>query len=127
MWEDIFGSGETQPIIDNGVAGYYGAGPNNDGTYTTPLAAQQYNKPANTAGYNSPMSQQTYGLLTQGIGVLGNLANTAMMIDYKKYEATNGGLFMQGAGAYGQRVATVNPNYSMLILLMLGAVFLTRG
>lgn len=112
----------SDPNMD--VAPWADAGYQSDGTFVTPWTAQQTNSPANTAGYSSPMSKETYGLLSQGIGVLGSSINLAQMLDYKKYEATNGGLFLNGQGTYGRQV--VNPNYSMLILLMMGAIFIMK-
>lgn len=113
----------SDPSMD--VAPWADAGYQSDGTFVTPYTAQQTNVPAGTAGYSAPMSKQTYGLLSQGLGVLGSSINLAQVLDYKKYEATNGGLFMNGQGAYG-RGQVVNPNYSMLILLMMGAIFMMK-
>lgn len=101
-------------------------GPQVDGTYGIPVNAQQYNSPANTAGYSSPMSQGTYNLLSQGITAATNLFALDKMVDYKKYEATNGGLFLQGYGAYNQRTTAVNPNVSMLLLMVAGVVLLMK-
>jgi len=103
-------------------------GPQTDGTYQIPVAAQQVNNPANSAGYSTPMSAQSAALLSQGIGVLGNLANSAMVLDYKKYEATNGGLFMQGRGINGiNGMPQARPNYSMLLLLAGVVYFMQKG
>lgn len=112
----------------NGGSGFYGdvVGPQSDGTYQIPVAAQQQNRPDNTAGYSTPMNQQTAAILSQGLGVLGNLANTAMVLDYRKYEATNGGLFMQGRGINGMNGQVMRPNYSMLLLLAAAAFILLK-
>lgn len=104
------------------------AGPQSDGTYVTPTTAQQINSPANTAGFGSPMSAQTYGLLTQGINGAVNLLALDKMVDYRKYEATNGGLFMQGQGAYmmNRSGSVLNPNMTMMLLLFAGVVFMMK-
>lgn len=102
-------------------------GPQTDGTYSIPTAAQQVNNPANTAGNSTPMDKQSAALLSQGLGVLGNLANTAMVMDYRKYEATNGGLFMQGRAINGVPVTQMRPNYSGLLLLAGIVIFLRKG
>jgi len=102
-------------------------GPQTDGTQGTPVTAQQVNSPANTAGYSDVLSPQVFSLLQQGIGVAANSFNLSQVLDYKRYEATNGGLFMNGQGAYGARTGVVNPNYSMLILLMMGAIFIMKN
>lgn len=126
----------TDPLMDyapadwlaNGTDWSLMPGPQSDGTYVTPSTAQQINNPANTAGNSSPMSTQTYNLLTQGINGAFNLAALSQMVDYRKYEATNGGLFMQGQGAYLPRAGApvLNPNMTMMLLLFAGVVFLMK-
>ncbi len=106
-------------------------GPQSDGTWTTPPAAQPTNSPANTAGYGSGMSDATFRLLSQGIGAAGQAFNLAQHINYRRWEATNGGLYAQGQTA-GIRPrlpnGTVNPSYSLLVLMVIGgAILLARG
>lgn len=99
-------------------------GPQTDGTYGIPTTAQQYNAPDNTAGYSPSVSPQVAALLSQGIGSLTQLGLGAMVLDYKKAEATNGGLFYQGQYAalrrngYGQ----VNQPLTLSTLLLLGGL-----
>ncbi len=113
--------GDLTLILDDSVPGYQ-----TDGTFVTPAAAQQVNNPANTAGYSSPMSDSTLKLLTQGISTLGTLGSQAMMLDYRRYEATNGGLFMQGYAANGMRATQVSPNFSALLILGAAIVLMVK-
>lgn len=99
-------------------------GPQSDGTYGTPTTAQLYNAPDNNAGYAPSISPTTAALLSQGIGSLTQLGLGAMTLDYRKAEATNGGLFYQGQYAalrrngYGQ----INQPITLSTMLLLGGL-----
>lgn len=123
-----------EPVIDNGVAGFYGSdqytqyasafdaepvGYASDGTFGTPMTAQPVNSPQNQAGYSSSISPTVAAILNNGIGVLGRLGMTSMQVDYMKAEATNGGLYRQGvyAGIPRYGVAGQQMNLSVLLLI----------
>lgn len=101
-----------------------GVGPQIDGTYGVPVAAQQTNNPQNTAGYSSSISPQVASLLSQGIGTLGKLGLGAMQLDYARAEATNGGLYYQGryAGIPRNGYGQVNQPMNLSVLLLIGGL-----
>lgn len=103
-------------------------GPQTDGTYNVPAASQQVNSPQNTAGYSTATPDWVKNVLTQGIGVLGQYVNTKQAIDYKKWESTNGGLFLQGmnAGLYQRQAIPTNPRTSLALLILLGLFLIAR-
>jgi hypothetical protein len=99
-------------------------GPQNNGTYGTPLTAQPTNNPSNTAGYPSDTPAWVGSLLTQGVGVLGNLGMAKMQVDYRRAEATNGGLYWQGRPAYlaGNGYGMTNQPITLSTLLLIGGL-----
>jgi len=100
-------------------------GPQSDGTYSYPVAAQPVNDPANTAGYSASAPAWVGGVLTQGIATLGQYLQAKNITDYRRWEATNGGLFMQGRPAYlrNGQPAVALPS-SVITLLLLGGLLL---
>lgn len=85
--------------LGNNFAPDYGVGPNTNGTYTVPDAAQPNNTPWDTAGgtlgnYNSDV----FGILRDGIGAWSQNQRNNQFIDYQRYEANQGGVFRQGVG-----------------------------
>lgn len=109
--------------IDNG-----NVGPQTGGTYDIPATAQQSNLPWDTPGaVRGQYGSDVLGILSQGIGVWSQYAQTNQMLDYRRYEATNGGVYAQGRPA-GQMAATgrvqVSGNSNMLLLLLIGGAFL---
>lgn len=98
-------------------------GPQTDGTYSVPQTAQPVNDPSNTAGYSAATPAWVGDVLTKGIGVLGQYLNTSQLIDYRKAEATNGGIYYQGRPALFNTVnGQAQPNMTFW-LLVLGGVF----
>jgi hypothetical protein len=96
-------------------------GPQNDGTYVTPTAALPYNQ-AVDVGSGSQVGNyapQVFNLLGQGLSAFTTLYGQNQLLDYKRYEATQGGLFAQGqaAASLGQaQIAAVNSNKMLMIL-----------
>jgi len=99
-------------------------GPQTDGTYLLPISAQLTNNPANTAGYSSSTPSWVGDVLTKGIGTLGQYFQNGQMLDYRRYEATNGGLYRQGSPALVSRNGQAQMNPTLLIALIVGGVFL---
>jgi len=117
--------------VDTAPAGWdTPVGPQTNGTYGIPVTAQQTNSPQNVAGYSSVITPDVAKLLSQGIGVLGQLGMGKMQLDYAKAEATNGGLFWNGRYAQIGRngLGMINPqmNLSVLLLIAGGAWLLLR-
>lgn len=101
-------------------------GPQSDGTYGYPAAALQVNNPANTAGYASTAPQSDLSLLKWGAGVLQGQIQFGNFMDYKRFEATNGGTFQQGQVASVPRVASgsIAPSYLWAAVLVIGGLLL---
>lgn len=95
-----------------------------DGTYAFPQAAQPVNNPSNTAGYSSLTPDWVGNVLTQGVGVLGQYFSNEQMLDYRRFEATNGGMYQQGRPALLSQNSKSNMNTILIIALAFGAVFL---
>jgi hypothetical protein len=116
--------------VDYAPADWGSVGPTTAGTYNVPVTAQPVNSPQNTAGYSSSISPDVAKLLSQGIGVLGQLGMGKMQLDYAKAEATNGGLFWNGRyaqiGRNGLGIANGQINLSVLLLLGGAAWLLLR-
>lgn len=123
---DSFGASDTSLLpADFGSS----VGPQSDGTYGVPslsLTAQPQD-----AGGGSPgqYTGQVLDIFKYGVGVLGAAYQNQQMLDYKRYEATGGGVYQQGAAA-GVRVtgngATVGLSTNMLLLIGLGIFLLTK-
>jgi hypothetical protein len=86
----------SDPLIDDA---WSSVGPGLDGTWTVPEAAQQTNDPSNTAGFPSITSQSALDVLKYGVATITDTWKFSQMLDYKRFEATNGGTFAQGRPA----------------------------
>ncbi|QDX21765.1 hypothetical protein FP568_11230 [Pandoraea pnomenusa] len=102
--------------------GMFSIGPQNDGTYTYPDAAQPLNQPADVgAAATLPnYAPDVFKLLSQGLGILNSDYQMNQMIDYKKYEATQGGLFAQGQAAATVASAQIGATNANKMLMILG-------
>lgn len=105
-------------------------GPQADGTYNYPAAAQPTNSPVNTAG-NPPITSTTaLDVMKFGTGILQYMAqwDIAKTAIDKRYEATNGGLYRQGvpAGTVRLQNGQVNPSFTMFLLIGIGILLLTH-
>lgn len=97
-----------------------GAGPNSDGTFNVPLAAQPTNQPWDIAGGQSGQyGSAVMDILKYGIGAWSSTRQTQNMLDYRRFEATNGGTFQQGQAANVQAVQRQN---SLIPLLLIGGL-----
>lgn len=110
----------------------YDIGPQPDGTYSAPSPALPVNNPANVAGNPSVTSLSGLDVLRAGTGILSQVAQwdlSRQFLDYKRYEATNGGLYRQGVPAGYIRTANGQITASTpwtLILLAVAAVFIIK-
>lgn len=96
-------------------------GPQNDGTYVSPASALPINQAVDTGTGSSlgNYSPQVFSLLNNGLSAFTSIYNNNAMLDYKRYETTQGGIYMQGqaAASLGQaQVAAVNSNKMLMIL-----------
>lgn len=130
---DFAGTGETGGTPTDFGAGMngVGVGPQADGTYSYPDAAQPSNQPWDVGGTASGNYGQTVlDTLKFGVGVWQQQNKQNAFYDYKRFEATNGGLFQYGrfAGMNGVPLR-VNPAKSgtLLVLLALGAILLIKA
>lgn len=117
-------TGSIDPWFDTSA----GVGFQSDGTFSVPVSAEPTNNPANTAGYPSVTDAGSLDILKWGPQLAQNLLSWDLQktaID-KRYEATNGGLFMNGRPAmYGTRTAYGTASPGMLLALVgLGAFLL---
>lgn len=99
-------------------------GPQADGTYNYPDAAQPNNQPWDTSGgANGNYGPQVLDVLKYGVGVWQQDQSRKDFYDYKRFEATNGGLFQQGSFA-GRLRATPAGNRSLTLaaMVLLGLV-----
>jgi hypothetical protein len=107
----------------------FSVGPQNDGTYNTPSAALPVNQAVDVGTGSSVgnYAPQVFNLLGQGLGAFTQLYGQNQLLDYKRYEATQGGLFMQGqaAASIGQaQIAAASSNKMLLILGIFGVIAL---
>jgi hypothetical protein len=99
----------------------FSIGPQNDGTYNTPVTALPINQAVDT-GTGSSVGQyapSVFALLNNGLSAFTSIYNTNAMLDYKRYEATQGGIYAQGQAASGiaqAQIAAVNSNKMLMIL-----------
>lgn len=101
-------------------------GPQSDGTYQVPATVQANNGPVDVGGtpagsYSGNISDIfKYGL--QVLGTVGNYNLASQALDYKRYEATQGGLYVQGrpAGVVTAKTSGLNSG----VLLVAGAIVL---
>lgn len=125
MSEEFFNA-DTSEWVDYGPP--LDIGPQTGGTYNIPESAQQNNLPYDTpGGVVGRYGSDVLGILSQGIGVWSQYQRNKQFIDYQRYEATNGGIFMQGRPA-GQMQAAgsvqVRGNNNMMLLVLGVGLFL---
>lgn len=97
-------------------------GPQTDGTNTPSPTAATIPKPTDTAG-GSPANytQAVLDIFKFGVGQYSATVQQQNMLDYKRYEATNGGLFQQGKSAT-LPAAAAGGKTSGLVLMAVGAL-----
>jgi hypothetical protein len=98
-------------------------GPNSDGTYSVPTAAQPSNRPWDTGGGTlGNYSSDVISILRDGIGAWSQYQRNNQFLDYQRYEATQGGVYRQGYPAQGAVTVAAGTNLSPTLMLMMGAV-----
>lgn len=120
-WSQYTGTDNTSGIFQDAGSS---VGPQSDGTYSYPANSQPNNQPWDTSGgANGNYSQQVLDVLKFGVGTWQQDQSRKDFYDYKKYEATNGGLFQQGAFAGGLRTtpASAKP-LTLAAMVLLGLV-----
>ena len=112
QWYDIYsGAGNGTDV-----------GPQTDGTNI--LAPTSTIPVPNDAAGGAPAqyTTQVLDLFKFGVGALADYSKTQQLFDYKKFEATNGGLYQQGRSA--AMPAAANGGNSGLLLMGVAAVVL---
>lgn len=97
-------------------------GPQVDGTYTVPSTAEPVNDPSNTAGYPAASDGSALDILKYGVGVITDTWKFGQQLDYKRWEATQGGLYRQGSPASTLRVGSTGAGSSNFLLIAAAAV-----
>ncbi|MFZ3219886.1 MAG: hypothetical protein WA174_07625, partial [Rhodoferax sp.] len=96
-------------------------GPQTDGT-NLPSPVSIIPQPTDTAGgAPAQYTQQVLDLFKFGIGAVAQNEQTRQMFDYKKFEATNGGLYQQGRSA-AMPAAAQGGGTSGLVMMGIGAI-----
>lgn len=96
-------------------------GPQSDGTNLIPATGQAITG-ADQAGYGASYGPDVFKLLSQGIGAFTNIYNNGQLLDYKRYEATQAGLFAQGQAASGYATASLQAASGNRMVLILGVL-----
>lgn len=120
-WGQYTGTGDTSGIFTDSSSS---VGPQSDGTYSFPDNAQPNNQPWDTSGgQNGDYSKAVLDTLKFGVGVWQQDQSRRDFYDYKKYEATNGGLFQQGAFAGSLRAVPASRKpLTLAAMVLLGLV-----
>ena len=101
-------------------------GPQVDGTYNIPSTAQQTNNPSNTAGFPSLSSAGALDFLRFGVQSITDTWKFNQVMDYKRYEATNGGVYQQGSPAAVAAARASQGNLLLIGLAVAGFLLLTH-
>lgn len=100
-------------------------GPQTDGTYNIPDLAVMAQPLDAGGGSAAQYGGAVLDIFKYGVGLVAANQSQQNMLDYKRYEATNGGLYQQGSAAgvkVGKNGTTVGISNGMLLLV--GAVVL---
>ena len=126
MAYDAF-TGEYIDQYTGALDDWAGVGPQQDGTVTVPTAAAPVNRPSGQAGNPSAASSESLAFLRDGASTLLGIASK--WVDYKRYEATQGGLYRMGTPAYryqNNKLVPAGNSALILVALAVGAVFLLK-
>lgn len=117
MWEDnIYGT--TSEVS---------AGPNIDGTFTTPGAAIIPNPVDAGGGAPASYSKDILDVFKFGVSAYSQQKQQQNLLDYKRFEATQTGLWMQGRPAlFSQSAQGGTGNLVVLAAIVIGAVVLLQ-
>lgn len=111
-WDFVAGDGAS---VDTSI------GPQTDGTNIPSGTAATIPTPTDTAGgAPAQYGQAVLDVFKYGIGAYTATVQQQNMLDYKRYEATNGGLFQQGRAATLPKASTGGA--SGLVLMGVAAV-----
>ncbi|WP_250479124.1 MULTISPECIES: hypothetical protein [unclassified Caballeronia] len=118
MFDDLFSSG-GYGVGSNSYS--FTVGPQNDGTYVTPDAALPINQAVDVGSGTAVgnYAPDVFKLLGAGLNSFTTLYGQNQLLDYKRYEATQGGIFAQGQAASNiasAQIAAVNSNKMLMIL-----------
>ena len=112
FWDNAAGGGAVYDTI----------GPQVDGTVMPSDIAATIPQPTDTAGGQpAQYAQSVLDIFKFGVGQYAATVQQQNMLDYKRYEATNGGLYQQGKSAAMPRAAQGGGS-SSLVLLGIGAI-----
>jgi len=95
-------------------------GAQSDGTYNTPVTAIQAQPVDAGGGGLGQYSAQILDVFKFGVGTWAQSNATDKLLDYKRFEATNGGLYQQGNAAgirVGSGGATIGVSSGMVMLI----------
>ena len=98
-------------------------GPQTDGTNMPSSTAATIPQPTDTAGgMPADYAQPVLDLFKFGVGQYAATVQQQNVLDYKRYEATNGGLFQQGRSAILPKSAAAAGGTSGLVLMGVAAI-----
>jgi hypothetical protein len=96
----------------------FSIGPQSDGTYNIPATGQAITG-SDTGGSGYSYAPGVFNLLNNGLSAFTSIYNTGQQIDYRKYEATQAGLAVQGQAAgmvASAQIGAINSNKMLMIL-----------
>lgn len=96
-------------------------GPNTDGTYTQPDASIQIQPVDAGGGMPAEYPQPILDIFKFGIAQYTATQQQAQLLDYKRFEATNGGLYRQGQPA-GVAAAATGGTSNLMVFAAIGLV-----
>lgn len=113
---------------DNTTGEYSGVGPQSDGT-NIPADASITPSPVDAGGgVPASYSKDILDVFKYGVGAYTSQQNYKNMLDYKRYEATQGGLYMQGRPTvFSQAANGGSGSLVILAAIVIGAVVLLQN
>ncbi len=115
-------------LFEYDLAGYLGGvGAQSDGTYNVPDIAITAQPTDAGGGGLGQYSQQILDVFKIGVGAWSANQQQQNLLDYKRYEATNAGLYQQGTAAglrIGSNGATIGISSGMVMMVVAGMALL---
>jgi hypothetical protein len=103
-------------------------GPQYDGTYSVPSSGVPANTPWDAAGGNTGnYGSDVLNVLKLGVGAWSADRANTQLLDYKRYEATNGGVYQQGSPAQIAAQASVTRSLMPLLLIAIVAYVVLKA